>query len=202
MSSTEENKNDNRVLLKVLGVTSNTMQSGVYAIILAQDGGPYRIPIVTGMAEAQSVSIKLENFTSPRPLIHDLFCSFAHGFGIKIKEVFIYSYSDGIFSSEIRFADESRELTMDARTSDAIAIALYCNAPIYTTVDILQTVGTIFDDTVQHEDDNADSNDTQTDSEENMTDSELQKRLEKLIEEENYEEAARIKEIIKNRQKK
>lgn len=190
--------NTDRVQLKVLGVTSNTMQSGVYAIIMGQDGGPYRIPIVTGLAEAQSVQIKLENFTAPRPLIHDLFCSFAHGFGIKIKEVFIYGYSDGIFSSEIVFEGQERELKMDSRTSDAIAIALYCGAPIYTTLDILQTVGTVFDDS-QPAPDEAETDAPAATGEE--SDEELQKRMEKLIEEENYEEAARIKDILKNRQK-
>lgn len=195
-----EDNNNERVLLRVLGVTSNTLQSGVYAIILAQNDGPYRIPIVTGISEAQSVSIKLENFTSPRPLIHDLFCSFAHGFGIQIKEVFIYSYADGVFTSEIRFSDGERELTMDSRTSDAIAIALYSGAPIYTTKTILETVGTIFDEKPKaEENENSAPRKSKSASENQLTDEELQQRLDKFIEEENYEEAARISEILRKR---
>lgn len=188
--------NNDRVELKVLGVTSNTMQSGIYAIILAQVDGPYRIPIVTGLSEAQAISIKMENFSSPRPLLPDLFCSFAHGFGIEIKEVVIYGYQDGIFSAEIHFADSQKELVMDCRTSDAIAIALYCQAPIYTTKDILQTVGTIFDenpDRQQQEEVPAKSEQDEIEQ--------INKRLAKAIEEENYEEAARLKEQLKNLEK-
>lgn len=94
---------ENRVRLKVMGLSYSQIQSGAYALILAQVGGPMRIPVVIGAAEAQSIAMKMENITPPRPMTHDLFVSFAHAFGVKLTEVFIYKFEDGIFSSEITF---------------------------------------------------------------------------------------------------
>ena len=109
-----------RIKLKVLGISYSQIQSGAYALILAQVGGPYRIPVVIGAAEAQSIALRMENITPPRPMTHDLFVSFAHAFGVKLKEVFIYRFEDGIFSSELTFTDTERSVVIDSRTSDAI----------------------------------------------------------------------------------
>ncbi len=97
--------NDNRIQLKVLGISYSQIQTGAYALILAQIDGPYRIPVVIGATEAQSIAIRMENIIPPRPMTHDLFVSFAHAFGVKLKEVFIYKFEDGIFSSELTFSD-------------------------------------------------------------------------------------------------
>ncbi len=191
-----------RVKLKVLGISYSQIQSGAYALILAQVDGLYRIPIVIGAAEAQSIAIRMEGITPPRPMTHDLFISFAHAFGVKLKEVFIYKFEDGIFSSELTFSDGERQVTIDSRTSDAIAIAMRTKAPIYTTVEILQETGFLLEVQEAGNDDNIIADDEQVNDEpriENYTIEELERTLDRLIREEQYEEAAKINEIIKQK---
>lgn len=134
--------------LRVLGLSYSQLQTGAYALLLAEENGPHRIPVVIGAPEAQSIAIKLEGIRTPRPLTHDLFVSFAHAFGVKLKEVFIYRFEDGIFSSELTFSDGERQVALDARTSDAIAIALRTHTPILTTREIVEATGFIFDESL------------------------------------------------------
>ncbi|MDE6306034.1 MAG: bifunctional nuclease family protein, partial [Muribaculaceae bacterium] len=115
---------EERIRLEVLGISYSQIQSGAYALILAQTDGPIRIPIVIGAAEAQSIAIRMEGIKPPRPLTHDLFTTFAHAFGVKLLEVYIYRFENGIFSSELTFSDGERQIVIDSRTSDAIAIAM------------------------------------------------------------------------------
>ena len=199
---------DDRVKLYVMGISYSQLHSGAFALLLAQEGGPYRIPVVIGAAEAQSIAIKIEGINPPRPLTHDLFVSFAHAFGVKLKEVFIYKFEDGVFSSELTFSDGERTIVLDARTSDAIAIAIRTHTPILTTAAILQETGFIIDD----ESDGGMNEDTDVEFSvrgadymaepklENYAIEELERTLAQLIEDENYEEAARISEIL-NRKK-
>ena len=215
-----------RVRLKVLGISYSQIQTGAYALILAQSDGPYRIPVVIGAAEAQSIALRMESITPPRPMTHDLFVSFAHAFGVKLTDVFIYKFEDGVFSSELTFSDGERTIVLDARTSDAIAIAIRTHTPILTTAAILQETGFIIDDdgALRHPeeidpesilDDESDGGmNEDTDVEfsvrgadymaepklENYAIEELERTLAQLIEDENYEEAARISEIL-NRKK-
>ncbi len=192
--------NNDRIRLKVAGISYSQIQTGAYALILAQADGSYRIPVVIGAAEAQSIAIRMEGITPPRPMTHDLFVSFAQAFGIKLKDVFIYKFEDGIFSSELTFSDGERQVTIDSRTSDAIAIAMRTKAPIYTTVDILHETGFILENADSENRDS--STDSTTDPEpriENYSIEELERTLARLIEQEQYEEAAKINEILKNK---
>ena len=132
---------EQRIRLKVLGLSYSQIQQGAYALILAQVNGPYRIPVVIGPAEAQSIAMAMESIKPPRPMTHDLFVSFAHTFGVKLKEAFIYKFEDGIFSCELTFTDGDRTVVIDARTSDGIAIAMRTGSPIYTTQEILDKTG-------------------------------------------------------------
>lgn len=198
--------NDNRIQLKVLGISYSQIQTGAYALILAQIDGPYRIPVVIGATEAQSIAIRMENIIPPRPMTHDLFVSFAHAFGVKLKEVFIYKFEDGIFSSELTFSDGERQIVLDSRTSDAIGIAMRSKAPIYTTREIIDETGFIME---EHDitDDEASAearqnSGAQTNDEpkiENYSIEELERTLDRLIREENYEEAAKVSEILKRK---
>lgn len=194
---------EDRVKLSVLGLSYNQLQSGAFALLLAQVDGPYRIPVVIGAAEAQSIAIRMEGITPPRPLTHDLFISFAQAFGIRLREVFIYKFEDGIFSSELTFSDGERQIVLDARTSDAIAIAMRCKAPIWTTHAILEETGFIIEDDPTAKESTADSNDTSDivaePNPEKFAIEELEKLLSKLIEDENYEEAAKISAILKKK---
>lgn len=139
------NNPEDRIRLRVLGISYSQIQSGAYALILAQVNGPYRIPVVIGPAEAQSIALRMESITPPRPMTHDLFVSFAHAFGVKLEKVFIYKFEDGIFSSELTFTDGDRRIAIDSRTSDAIAIAMRTQAPIFTTRAILDETGFILE---------------------------------------------------------
>lgn len=199
-----------RIRLKVLGISYSQIQSGAYALILAQVGGPYRIPVVIGAAEAQSIALRMESITPPRPMTHDLFVSFAHAFGVNLKEVFIYKFEDGIFSSELTFTDGDRTVKIDSRTSDAIAIAMRTGAPIFTTPGILYETGFVMEVQPDEEsDDEAAAAGAPTYADEpreprieNYTVEELEKTLARLIEQENYEEAARVNEILKKKKSK
>lgn len=209
----------NRIRLKVLGISYSQIQSGAYALILAQVGGPYRIPVVIGSAEAQSIALRMESITPPRPMTHDLFVSFAHAFGVKLVDVFIYRFEDGIFSSELTFSDGQRSVKIDSRTSDAIAIAMRTGAPIFTTQEIIDETGFLMEEEnvgdMADEDEAAAANaPTFTDSDEsesadrgmssaprieNYTVEELERTLASLIEQEKYEEAAKVNEILKRK---
>lgn len=213
---------EDRISLHVLGLSYSQLQSGAYALILAEDRGPRRIPVIIGAAEAQSIAITLEGIRTPRPLTHDLFVSFAHAFGVKLKEVFIYRFEDGIFSSELTFSDGTRSVQIDARTSDAIALALRTHTPIFTTRSIIEQTGFVideeelrrdsqdaegdwnFDDAAVESDDEeqtyADRDDYHAEPRpENFTIEELERTLAALIDSEDYEEAARISEILKRK---
>lgn len=108
---------ENRIKLKVLGITYSQIQNGAYALVLAEEEGPHRIPIIIGTAEAQAIAIRLEHLVPPRPMTHDLFVSFAHAFGIRLVEVFIYRFEDGVFSSELLFDDGERQIRVDSAKS-------------------------------------------------------------------------------------
>ncbi|WP_302612078.1 bifunctional nuclease family protein [uncultured Muribaculum sp.] len=203
---------DEKIRLKVLGISYSHIQSGAYALILSQVGGPYKIPVVIGAAEAQSIAIRMEKIITPRPMTHDLFVSFAHAFGVKLKQIFIYKFEDGIFSSELTFADEERTVVLDARTSDAISLAMRTNAPIFTTKAILDETGFLMDEVGEASDDagsepDGDSalgkaDETGFNHEpklEQYTVEELERTLKKLIEAENYEQAAKVSEVLKRK---
>lgn len=207
-----------RVKLKVLGISYSQIQSGAYALILAQVNGPYRIPVVIGAAEAQSIALRMESITPPRPMTHDLFVSFAHAFGVKLKEVFIYKFEDGIFSSELTFSDGERTVVIDSRTSDAIAIAMRTSTPIFTTEEIVESTGFVME-SPDDEDAQGDSDDDAgadievefvTEDEEiddpnheprleQYSVEELERTLQKLIDTEQYEQAAKVSEILRRK---
>lgn len=202
---------DDRVRLRILGISYSQLQSGAYALLLAEENGPHKIPVVIGASEAQSIAIRIEGIVPPRPLTHDLFVSFAQAFGVKLREVFIYKFEDGIFYSELTFSDGERTVVLDARTSDAIAIAIRAHVPIVTTAAIVRETGFILDD--EPDDDgvassaniNEDMRQAAYFAEpklENYAVEELERTLEQLIEDENYEEAARVSEILKKKKER
>lgn len=208
-----ENNSDNlysdnrRVRLRVLGISDSQIQSGAYALILAQTDGPYRIPVVVGAAEAQSIAIKMEGVVPPRPMTHDLFAAMSQAFGIVLKEVFIHKFEDGIFSSELTFVDPAgQEVVLDARTSDAIAIAMRTGSPIFTTRRILAETGFIMEVKESGDaltDDLPADDDTEVTAPgprlENMALEELERTLARHIENEEYEEAAKVQAIINSK---
>lgn len=194
----------NKVKLKIVGISYSQIRSGAYALILAEEDGQYHIPVVIGASEAQSIAIKMEHISMPRPLTHDLIVSITKAFGIVLKEVFIYKFEDGIFSSELTFEDGDRQIIIDSRTSDAIAIALRTKTPIYTTREIIDETGFILevsnDKTILERESDNDNGGNEIKLE-NLAIEELEKMLHRHIESEQYEEAAKINEIIKRKKK-
>jgi bifunctional DNase/RNase len=134
-----------KIKLNVLGISYSQTQSGAYALVLSEEDGNRRIPIIVGGFEAQAIAIELEGLAPPRPLTHDLFKNFADSYGIKLVEVNIHKLEDGVFFANIHCDNGGERITLDARTSDAIALALRFTCPIYTTDEIVEKAGIVLD---------------------------------------------------------
>ena len=134
-----------KIKLNVLGISYSQTQSGAYALVLSEEEGNRRIPIIVGGFEAQAIAIELEGLAPPRPLTHDLFKNFSETYGIRILEVNINKLEDGVFFASILCDNGDRQVTLDARTSDAIALALRFKCPIFTTDEIMEKAGIVLD---------------------------------------------------------
>ena len=191
----------NSVLLDVIGITYSQSQSGAYALILGVKGDKKRLPIIIGETEAQSIAIAIEGHETRRPLTHDLFKTFATSFDINITEVLINRFKDGVFYSELHCVKDGEESIIDARTSDAVAIALRFNAPIYANSQVIEEAGIVMDDI--EEDNDIDSNpdfDTDTDIDfERYSITELEQLLNEAIEVEDYTKASILRDIINDK---
>lgn len=184
---------DNLIELKVLGITRSEVQAGAYALLLENaDSTPdvaRRIPIVVGTAEAQSIAVHLEQVMPSRPLTHDLFVSMFHVYGIELRSVTIYSFKDGVFAAMLNVSNGTVDAEIDARTSDAIAIALRTGAPIYTTPEVMEHT----------------SYEWRRDGNykpqkpvrlEDLPIEKLEQRMQRYVAKEEYEKAARVQKII------
>ncbi len=134
-----------KVKLNILGLSVSQTQSGAYALVLAEENGDRRLPIIIGPVEAQAIAIQLEGLKPPRPLTHDLFKNIAIAFEIALIEVVIHKLEEGIFFSELLFELDGKEILVDSRTSDAVALALRFRCPIYTSEEILHKAGIVLD---------------------------------------------------------
>lgn len=195
---------DTRIKLRVQGITNSQIQSGAYALILAEEDGPRRIPIIVGTPEAQSIAIALEGLKPPRPLTHDLFATFAQAFGVRLMEVFIYRFEEGIFYSELLFDDGHRGIRIDSRTSDAIAIALRVKCDIYTTEEIVHEAGIVLEESSEGEKQFSDFPEEEFERKtdnllEDMNYEELELQLQQAIEQEDYELAKQITDEMSRR---
>ncbi|MDR1436530.1 MAG: bifunctional nuclease family protein [Candidatus Symbiothrix sp.] len=191
-----------KVKLQILGITFSQVQAGAYALILKEEDGQRRLPIIIGTPEAQSIAIFLEDLRPPRPLTHDLFITFIQAANIKLTAVNIYKYEEGVFFSEILFDNKGSELRIDSRTSDAIALALRTDSPVYTTGAIIDEVGIIVEeDDLPDEPDTLDLKKNKTPHEETDTEN-LQKKLNEAIIAEEYEKASRLRDLINQKKKR
>jgi uncharacterized protein len=194
-----------RVKLKVLGISYSQTQSGAYALILVEENGERRVPIIIGGFEAQAIVIKLENLEPPRPLTHDLFRSFAAEFNITIIEVMIYKLEEGVFYSRLLCNNGEKELSIDSRTSDAVALALRFGCPIYITEEILEKAGitvTPAEADTSTETDTDSLFETGNSKYDNYSDEELYKMIDEAVKTEDYERAASIRDEIDKRKKR
>lgn len=136
----------NKIGLEIIGLSYSQTQSGAYALVLGEKEGKRRLPIIIGGFEAQAIAIELENMTPSRPLTHDLFKTFASTFEIDVKEVIIYNLVEGIFFAKLICKQSGTEVEIDARTSDAIALAVRFNCPVFTFEFILSSAGIVLDE--------------------------------------------------------
>jgi uncharacterized protein len=194
-----------RVKLKVMGISYSQTQSGAYALILIEENGERRIPIIIGGFEAQAIVIKLENLDPPRPLTHDLFKKFAEQFNIAVSEVMIYKLEEGVFFAKLVCSNGENEYSIDSRTSDAVAIALRFGCPIFITEEILNKAGITINPTEAEMpassdlDEIIEPDNTRYDS---YNDDELFKMIDEAVKTEDYERAASIRDEIEKRKKR
>ena len=197
----------NLIQLLINGISYSQTQNGAYALILSEIEGERKLPIVIGTNEAQSIAIAIEKeIKPPRPLTHDLFKNFCVRFDIKIKQVIIHKLVDGVFYSSVICERDGIEEIIDSRSSDAIALAIRFEAPIYTYENILEKAGVVIK--VEKEIDEksllkelfSDENSEVENSElKEKTTKELEELLKIAVQNENYESAAKIRDEISNR---
>ena len=199
----------NKIGLEIIGLSYSQTQSGAYALVLGEKVGNRRLPIIIGGFEAQAIAIELENMTPSRPLTHDLFKTFATTFDINIKEVLIYNLVEGIFFAKLICIKDGKEVEIDARTSDAIALAVRFNCPVFTFEFILSSAGIILDqesDSLEFETDNTSGDSHVEMSNDNANDltkksvADLDKILNEALQKEDYERASIIRDEMNKRQ--
>ncbi len=189
-----------KIRLKILGLSYSQDQSGAYALVLAETDGNRRIPIIIGAVEAQAIAINLEGLKPPRPLTHDLFTTVLSTYSIQITEVFIHAFEEGIFYAEMKLSGDKGNFNIDSRTSDAIALALRCNCPIYTTEEVMGQTGILIDFEDTEEDSTLEEELDEHSVYDEYTVDELNELLSKAIHDEEYEKASVIRDEISKRE--
>ncbi len=193
-----------KIKLDIVGLSYSQTQSGAYALVLGEINGRRRLPIIIGAFEAQAIAIEIEKMTPSRPLTHDLFKSLAGTYNINIQEVIIYNLVDGIFFAKLICSDGKKTSEIDARTSDAIALAVRFDCPIYTYEFILATAGIVIEgnEFVFLENIEAPAEEKAVSATINfssLTEVELKEKLKDALAEEAYEKAAKIRDELSRR---
>jgi len=196
-----------KIKLEIVGLSYSQTQSGAYALVLGEAFGKRRLPIIIGGFEAQAIAIELEKMTPSRPLTHDLFKTFATEFQIDVQEVIIYNLVEGIFFAKVICQNsDGKEIELDARTSDAVALAVRFNSPIYTYEFILSSAGIILDDEFAVDEADAELEEQLEEvlatpqSDDAMSLDELKVELDEALKNEDYERASQIRDEINRRQ--
>lgn len=196
-----------KVRLEIVGLSYSQTQSGAYALVLGESTGSRRLPIIIGGFEAQAIAIELEKMTPTRPLTHDLFKAFSETFSIEVTEILIYNLVEGIFFAKLMCTDGTKDVEIDARTSDAIALAVRFNCPIFTYEFILKSAGIVLDDELMSktemplslsEEEEIESSPSEGVYKSKSTE-ELKNLLNAAIADEQYELASKIRDELNNR---
>lgn len=195
-----------KLKLEILGLSSSQSQSGSFALVLGEVGGNRRLPIIIGMFEAQAIAIEIEKIVPNRPMTHDLFKSFAHNFNFTIKEIVISDLKEGVFFGKIICSDGMREVEVDARPSDAIAIGLRFGVEIYTYEAILSEAGIVLGEEEEEEgvpkpkaQKSAGKPKGFMDKLKDFPMDKLQELLSEMLQKEDYEKAAKIRDEMNKR---
>lgn len=191
-----------KIRLDIIGMSYSQSQSGAYALILGERDGKRRLPIIIGGFEAQSIAIELEKIRTPRPLTHDLFKSFADVYHIEISEVVINKFSEGVFYAKLVCTDGQNEQEVDSRTSDAIALALRFNCPIFTYESIMVAAGILMEEEAELMKPEEPKPQSEPEEAVDYTDAaaaDLKQMLQQAIENEEYEKASKIRDELNKR---
>jgi uncharacterized protein len=193
-----------KIKLEIMGMSYSQSQSGAYALILGETKGKRRLPIIIGGFEAQAIAIELEKMKPARPLTHDLLKRVADAYGIRVNEVIINKFFEGVFYAQLICDDGRQVIEIDSRTSDAVALAIRFNCPIYTYESIMSQAGIVVQDKEKKdagkEADEWFEQKTDNPYERHSVD-ELQGMIQKAVEMEEYEKASKIRDEIKRREK-
>lgn len=208
----------NKIQLDIVGLSYSQTQSGAYALVLGEMHGNRRLPIIIGGFEAQAIAVEIEKMTPSRPLTHDLFKSFADSYEIQVEEILIYNLVDGIFFAKVICKSQDKAIELDARTSDAVALAVRFECPIYTYDFIMSSAGIVIEGNdfafLENISASSESETNETKSETpaaqpsrpkevspygSLTLEQLENTLQKAIDNEQYETAAKIRDEIERR---
>lgn len=191
---------DKKIPLKVVGLSHSHTQSGAYALILEDTAGKRRLPIIIGNFEAQSIAIELEKMKPGRPLTHDVFFTVANTFDIQLQEVLIYNLVEGVFYAKLIMDNGMKHEEIDARSSDAIALAVRFKCPIYASDFVVRRAGVgIEEEEAESQPQNAPEKRDKEDALKKLSTKEIEKQIDKAIEEENYELASTLKKELDSR---
>jgi bifunctional DNase/RNase len=196
-----------KIKLEILGLSSSQSQAGSFALVLGETEGNRRLPIIIGMFEAQAIAIEIEKIIPNRPMTHDLFKSFANNFHFTVEEIIISDLKEGVFFAKIVCSDGLKKIEIDARPSDAIAIGLRFDSPIYTFENILAEAGIVLTDEAEEEKAEAEKAPAQRarresprkDDLKNYSVERLNELLKEAIDKEDYERAAKIRDELSKR---
>ena len=199
-----------KIKLEILGLSSSQSQTGSFALVLGETDGNRRLPIIIGMFEAQAIAIEIEKITPNRPMTHDLFKAFGNTFHFHVEEIVISDLKEGVFFAKIVASDGLKKYEVDARPSDAIAIGLRFDAPIFTYENILAEAGIVLTDQEEEEEkDRIEKKEPKartkkepakkSDDIKNFTVDKLQELLKEAIANEDYERAAKLRDELGKR---
>ncbi len=195
-----------KVRLEISGIAYSQTQSGSYVLTLSEAAGKRKLPIVIGGFEAQAIAVELEKMIPNRPLTHDLIKSFCITYDVIIKEVLIYKFVEGVFYSKLICEKDGTISEIDSRTSDAIAVGVRFNSPIFTLSNVLEEAGITSDqedafesDSIYEEEEDVFKEEPELSSLVNDSIQDLEKQLQEALENENYELASKLRDEIKKR---
>jgi hypothetical protein len=194
-----------KIKLEILGLSSSQSQSGSFALVLGEESGYRRLPIIIGMFEAQAIAIEIEKIIPNRPMTHDLFKSFAKYFDFTVEEILISDLREGVFFAKIVCSDGLKKVEIDARPSDAIAIGLRFGVTIFTFENILSEAGIVLSDFIEEDEAFEDKLPTPVSGKQNkdwlkdVNTDQLRVMLEEALGNEDYEKAAQIRDELNKR---
>ncbi|AFC23596.1 bifunctional nuclease family protein [Saprospira grandis] len=191
-----------KVELEIVALSHSLAQSQNYAVVLGEMGGSRRLPIVIGGFEAQAIAVAMEGMQASRPMTHDLFRNTIETLNVELQEVIISNLVDGIFYANLVFIQNGKTIEIDSRSSDALALAVRFDCPVYTYEFILEQAGIVLEEETEREMEEAKNRRQEQQKSRSLEDlslEELERKLDEVLQAENYEQAAKIRDEMNRR---